>query len=77
MSEGGNLNIRDPIKEPAYFKDWIFVYSYGNNSKYDDKDSDNAVNLIKKAAVTFGVTFKDPGFITIKQGGPKAWTEEI
>jgi hypothetical protein len=32
---------------------------------------------MKKAAVTFGITFKDPGFITINNAGPKAWIEEI
>jgi hypothetical protein len=67
--------LRDPVKEPANFKDWIFIYSYGNNSKYDDKDADNALGLMKKAGVTFGINFKDPGFITIKNAGSKAWID--
>ncbi len=57
MSDAGNLNIRDPVKQPANFKDWIFVYSYGNNTKYDDKDADNAFGLMKKSAVAFGIKF--------------------
>jgi hypothetical protein len=32
---------------------------------------------MKKSAVAFGITFKDPGFITIKNGGSKAFLEEM
>jgi hypothetical protein len=39
-ADGGNLNFKDTIKEPAVFKDWVFVYSVGKNQQYDDQDAD-------------------------------------
>ena len=68
--------IKDRLKNSLHFKDWVVVYSYGKNSKYDDQDADDLVSLIKKASGAFGVKFDDPGFITCDQH-PTGWKEEI
>lgn len=45
-AKDGTLNFRDRVKERVDFKDWVVVYSVGQNSKYDDGDADNFVGLI-------------------------------
>ena len=60
----GNMVVKDKLKNSLHFKDWVVVYSYGKNSKYDDQDADDLVSIIKKASNAFGVRFDDPGFIT-------------
>lgn len=71
----GNIKFRGVLKQAFTFTDWTFVYtSFGNR---DDGDADNAFGLLKKAAETYGVRFKDPGFITVKDKNIKAWKDEI
>ena len=43
-----------------------------NEGFYDDKEADEAVGVIKKAAATYGIKFSDPGYITVS-GGPDKW----
>lgn len=59
---------KNQIQNPANFKDWLFVYSHGKNSNYDDKDADGAFDLMKASSKIFGIKFQDPGFLTINQG---------
>jgi hypothetical protein len=56
----------NPTEQPFNFTDWIFVYSASpKNPKRDDDDADNALKVMKKAAETYGVKFRDPGFLSI------------
>lgn len=64
---------KNKIKSPAKFKDWVFCYSLSNNPKYDEGDSNKAVDLFMKCAPAFGITFEDPGFIEIKGKSPADW----
>jgi hypothetical protein len=62
----GNIKHRGILKEPFNFTDWIFVYSASSkNPKRDDDDADDALKVMKKAAETYGVKFRDPGFLSI------------
>lgn len=65
---------KNTIKNPAVFKDWLFVYSHGKNPKYDDKDADQAFDLMKSSSKIFGIKVEDPGFLTIPGGNnAKNW----
>jgi hypothetical protein len=63
----GNMNIRDKLRFPVNFKDYVIVYSYGKQKDYDDGDADALVNILQKASGAFGVSFAEPGFITCDQ----------
>lgn len=73
----GNIKHRGVLKEPFNFTDWIFVYSLSKNSKRDDEDADNAVDLLKKSGESYGVKLKDPGFLTIENGSINDWKTQI
>ena len=45
--------------------------------KRDDQDADDAVDLLKKAADSYGIKFKDPGFLTIESGNVNDWKAQI
>jgi aubergine len=60
----GQMNIRDKLRNSVAFKDWVVVYSYGKNTKFDDQDADNLVSILTKASEAFNVKFSEPGFIT-------------
>ena len=49
-TNGGSFMFKNQIKNPAVFKDWLFVYSYGKNQNYDDKDADSAFDLMRKSS---------------------------
>ena len=51
----------------------MFMYSSGKNAKRDDGDADNAVDLLNKAGKTYGLKFKDPGFLTVSSGRVEDW----
>ena len=51
----------------------MFMYSTGKNSKRDDGDADNAVDLLNKAGKTYGLKFKEPGFLTVNSGRVDDW----
>lgn len=68
--------VKDKLKNSLHFKDWVVVYSYGKNSKYDDQDADDLVSIIKKASNAFGVRFDDPGFITCDPDS-NSWKSEL
>ena len=70
------MNIRDRLKKCVHFKDWVVVYSYGKNAKYDDNDADSLVNLLCKASEAFGIKFEDPGFITCDLNS-NSWKQEL
>lgn len=53
------------------------MYSLSKNPKRDDEDADDAVGLLKKSAESYGVKFKEPGFITIDGNGIKDWKDTI
>lgn len=53
--EKGSVKVRSKLKNPPKIKDWVFVYSLGKNSKYDDDDADKAVNILIKAGQTYGI----------------------
>lgn len=75
--EKGSIRHRGVLKEAFNFSDWVFVYSVGKNAKRDDADADEAVNLLKKAGQTYGLKFKDPGFITVNSGRESDWIDAI
>lgn len=56
--------VRDKLKVPINFKDFVIAYSLGKNQKYDDNEADALVENLNKASEAFGVKFSDPGFIT-------------
>lgn len=60
----GNIRNRGVLKDPFSFTDWLFVYSTGRQKDRDDRDADEAVRTLTKAAQTYGIKFKEPGFIT-------------
>jgi len=74
--QDGSMMIKDKLKSSVHFKDWVVIYSYGKNSKYDDEDADNLVSIVKKASQAFGVRFNDPGFITCDTNSG-SWKAEI
>ncbi len=74
--EKGAIRNRGVLKEPHKFKDWLFVYSQGKNAQRDDNDADEAVAVLKKAAHTYGISFSDPGYITVS-GSAKNWKSEL
>ena len=74
--QDGTMNIRDKLKNSLHFKDWVVIYSYSKNSKYDDQDADTLVEILKKASAAFGVRFEDPGFITCASNG-NSWKTEL
>lgn len=53
----GNMVVKDKLKNPVHFKDWVVVYSLGKNPKFDDKDADELVSVMSKAGATFGLKF--------------------
>ena len=69
----GNIKHRGVLKDPFNFTDWIFVYSSGKMPKRDQDDADNAVSLLKKSGDTYGIKFKDPGFIEIQSNNINDW----
>lgn len=69
----GSIRNRGVLKEPFNFTDWMFVYSLGKNAKRDDDDADSAVDLLSKAGKTYGLKFKDPGFLTIGSNRVDDW----
>lgn len=73
----GAIKHRGPLKEPFNFTDWVFVYSIGKTSKRDQEDADNAVNLLIKSASTYGIKFKDPGFVEVDGNGINSWKKQI
>lgn len=73
----GNMNVRDKLRIPVQFKDYVIVYSTGQNPKYDDNDADILHNNLIKASEAFGVKFGDPGFITCKNSSLQGWKNEI
>lgn len=73
-AKDGSLNFRERVKERVEFKDWVVVYSLGQNPKYDDGDADNLVSLINQASEAYQITFKKPGFITC-DSNLKSWKE--
>ena len=72
----GSMKVQDRLRNSMHFKDWVVVYSYGKNSKYDDQDADDLVGIIKQASKAFGIKFDDPGFITC-DSHINSWKEEI
>lgn len=69
----GNIKHRGVLREPFYFSDWVFVYSgTGNGSKHDG-EAEDAFQLLRKSAESYGVTFKPPGFIVIESGHVEDW----
>lgn len=73
----GNIKHRGVLKQPFTFTDWMFVYNISKNGKRDDEDADNAVDILKKAADSYGIKFKDPGFLTIEGGNVNDWKNQI
>ncbi len=54
----GNMIVRDKLKEPVDFKDYIVVYSRGNNHYDDDREADELCKNLVKASQSFGINFK-------------------
>ena len=75
--EKGSIRHRGVLKEAFHFTDWVFIYSTGKNSKRDDSDADSAVELLGKAGSTYGLKFKDPGFITVGSANVKEWCDAL
>lgn len=44
------MNVREKLRSTIPFKDYVIVYSVGNNPKYDDNDADALVNNLFKAS---------------------------
>ncbi len=59
----GNMVVKQKLKVPVAFKDYLIVYSCGNNPKIDDNEADALLDNLKKASEAFGVNFSKPGFI--------------
>lgn len=57
FTNDGTFMFKNKIKSPAKFKDWVFCYSLSNNPKYDQGDSNKALDLFMKCAPAFGITF--------------------
>lgn len=50
-SKDGTLRFKDKVKNAIDLKDWVLVYSQGQNSKNDDDaDADSFVHLLEKAS---------------------------
>ena len=73
----GNMNVRDKLRITVPFKDYVIVYSTGQNPKYDDNDADALVHNLNKASEAFGVKFGEPGFLACKNGSLQGWKNEI
>lgn len=69
FTKDGTFNFKNKIKNPAIFKDWVFVYSLSNRPEYDNSDADKAVALFQQCSKAFGISVKDPGFITVSGRG--------
>lgn len=54
----GNMIVRDKLKEPVDFKDYVVVYSRGKNHKDDDREADELCENLVKASQSFGINFK-------------------
>lgn len=44
-------------------------------AKRDQDEADNAVNLLTKSGATYGIKFKEPGFIEIDGNNINTWKE--
>lgn len=69
----GTFQFKNKIKNPANFNNWVFVYSYGKNSKFDDDDADKALGLFRSCSKAFGINVEDPGFITVSGNSVNDW----
>lgn len=73
----GNIKHRGILKDPFNFTDWIFVYSAGKQPKRDQNEADDAVSLLTKSGATYGIKFKEPGFIEIDSNNINVWKDQI
>ena len=73
--ERGNLKVRNKLKAAKKITDWLFVYSLGKKPDMDDDEADRAVSNLRKAGETYGITYDDPGFLTIEGNGSKRWVD--
>jgi len=64
----GNMVLREKLKTPINFKDYVIVYSLGKDPKFDDREADNLVDILYQASGAFGVNFSKPGFISFSGG---------
>jgi len=71
----GSINIREKVLDPYCFKNMIFIYSIGKESEYDRRDADDAFDLLKTAAKTFGIQFAEPIFLEVKGNKLEDWTK--
>jgi hypothetical protein len=72
-SKDGAFNFKNKILSAAKFTDWVIVYSVSNRPDQDDKDADNVSDLIAKSSDAFGITVKEPGFITVQGKNVSDW----
>ncbi len=60
MIKNGNINLREAVLEPHKFEHYYFCYSAGKDPRYDQDDCDFAIDQIKTASKTFGITVCEP-----------------
>lgn len=55
----------------------MFVYGVGKNASRDDGDADKALELLSKAGATYGLKFKDPGFLSVASNRVEDWMKNL
>ena len=53
------------------------MYGVGKNASRDDGDADKALELLSKAGATYGLKFKDPGFLSVASNRVEDWMKNI
>ena len=54
--KNGNYQLRDKVLEPHTFKNYFFCYSIGKVKRDDQDDADYALDQMKEASKTFGIS---------------------
>lgn len=70
-TSNGSFNFKNKLKSAAKFDNWVFVYSA--NTKYDDKEADNAFSLFKQSSGVFGIRVEEPGFVVVQGNNIEDW----
>ena len=53
----GSIKLKERVYDPYEFNDFVFCYSVGQDPQNDIADADEAFDLLKAAAKTFGIKF--------------------
>ena len=66
----GTIFLKEKVLDPFRFEEMIFCYSVGKNAQNDQADADDALDLLRRAAKTFGINFEaEPVWVEVKEGG--------